>query len=238
MDSATSGRSCLIRRDARLDHGLGRFVGQLFANSQTLESRRVVFVGDVPYHPDDLGQLLPPTATSSFNELAAGTFPDVVVIGQQDCSECFLQDCMVAAHAGTRFLPQEGFLELVLFGLDWWSSEPFLLDNACNYYPGLAFVRSSSVGHLFTWPDSRADPVLVPTGSDERKRQQTLLNSLGYNTALHDEARWAILTRIIDRAEMPLEQVVNLIAWYCRNCRRQEGGENRYRRALSRWSMT
>src|SRR5262249_42700429 len=108
-------------------------------------------------------------------------------------------------------------------------------DRACDYYPGLEYVRSESQTHDFDWPTVDAVAVEVPTGSDGRDRGQTELKQLGYDTTKSRSRRWTILKRILDRSEMRLEEVAGTIAWYCHNCRRQYEGEYRYRRALREW---
>jgi len=194
----------------------------------------------VPYAPTDLTKLLLSATRRYVDELPAGVVPDLVVIGQQSVPDGLLDRCMDAALEETRFLPQEGFLDLILFGFDWWTPEwGHYLNHACTYYEGLAYVRDSASTRDFEWPTVDATPVREPHGADEKQRgEQTELNKLGYNVARdgpsrHD--RWQLLRTIIEGRQMTLQEVVGTIAWYCRERRKQHDGEIRFARAIGEW---
>jgi hypothetical protein len=198
---------------------------------------KVVFVGDWPFSQTELALLLPPTCEHSIGFVSKGWTPTHVVIGQQAGLEGRLDLCMQAADTSTRFVPQGGFLDELLFAHDWWTSEVEGLNEACEHYPGLAYVRSESTEFKFSWPSSQAEPVPEHRGDDGRVRmEKTPLRELGYNvTDLNANQRWALLQRIIDGRLLTLNEVVNTIASHCRTRRRQHGGETRYTQALVKW---
>jgi hypothetical protein len=147
---------------------------------------------------------------------------------------------MAAAHARTRFLPQEGFVDLILFGFDWWTDRLVgYLDHSCTYYPSLAYIRDNASANDFEWPTVEATPVAESRGPDEKHRaEQTELNRRGYNVAKDGpsrEGRWRLLCMIIDGRDMTLRDVVGTIASLCRARRRQYDGENKFARALQEW---
>jgi hypothetical protein len=209
-----------------------------FDISRRFENLTVVLVGESPYWKRDLEELLPPTVDLGFENLPVGMCPDYVVIGQADLSVAELDKCLEEAGDDTRFLPQEGFLDALLFGIDWWKDQAGLLNQACNYYPGLAYVRNRYEELNFPWPSVEATPVPQVRGADSKERaRETELHERGYNVGMGmtRAKRWSVLTRIIGAKEMSLRDVAGTIASHCRNRRRQAGGESKFGRALTEW---
>jgi hypothetical protein len=205
--------------DAEVGWWVGEVVSLLLSNGHAPRAMNVVFAGFYPRDPVDLVKLLHPSSSDYIGTLPCDqSAPDLVVVGQRDVDDSFLDECLVTAHAATRFLPQERYLDLVLFGIDWWGEacELGLLDNACSYYPGLNYVREKSAWYHFDWPSVRATPVAQAAGPDSRERGRTQFNKLGYNVkpARSREDRWALLKQIVDHNEMSLEDVARTIAWY------------------------
>ena len=60
------------------------------------------------------------------------------------------------ARSRAVFLPQEGFLDFVLFGYDWWAKQVQLLDRYLPNHGGLAFARSLAQPTTFRWPTTDA----------------------------------------------------------------------------------
>ncbi len=187
-----------------------------------------------------LGGILERGKDLHMDELPDDVAPDLIVLGQQNVRNELLDSCMAAAHARTRFLPQEGFVDFVLFGFDWWTdSLVSYLDHACSYYPGLAYIRENASANDFEWPTVERTPVVEPRGPDEKHRaEQTELNIRGYNVARDGpsrDERWRLLRTIIDGREMTLKDVAGTIASLCRARRRQYDGEQKFARALQEW---
>ena len=216
---------------------LARLTTRAFTQHQRFRGSRFVFVGDWPFNHAELADLLPPSCQHSIGFVSKGWTPTHVVIGQEGSLEGKLDLCMAAAGESTRFVPQEGFLDDLLFGHDWWTTEIDALNDTCDHYPGLAYVRTQSTEFTFSWPSVTAQPVSEPRGADERSRaDETLLFKLGYNVSgLDRNQRWVVLQRIVDKRLMPLVDVVGTIASHCRTRRRQHGGEMKYSQALSKW---
>jgi hypothetical protein len=216
---------------------LGNVTARAFDQHQRFGRSKVVFVGDWPYSQTELASLLPPTCEHSIGFVSKGWTPSYVVIGQESGLEGKLDLCMQAAGTSTCFVPQEGFLDELLFGHDWWTDEVEGLNDACENYPGLAYVRSQSAEFQFSWPSTRAEPVPEQRGDDGRLRlEETALFRLGYNVShLDRNQRWTLLQRILERRQLTLSEVASTIASHCRTRRKQHGGETRYALALGKW---
>ena len=200
-------------------------------NLPRFSSAVVVFAGEGPFCVSDLIRLLPRGARVSTNLLPKHLVPNFVVIGQQDWPERLLDRCMTRANETTQFLPQEGFIDLILFDWDWWNRNPAYLNSACTYYSGLRYVRRESLTVSgFQWP-STYGPVVV---KDEHE-SETLLHKLGYNVGegrMTRYERWEVLTTIIDERRISLKHAANLIAWLCKT-RRALARD--YSRAIGEW---
>jgi len=239
------GIAGLLMADSDSDsEQLARWIGAatlgLLDRARRFDGKSVVLAGQLPFARGDIAGLIPPAASVHVDELPDGLTPDYIVIGQDGARLPLLDQCIEAAAQDTRFLPQEGFLDEVLFGFDWWVSEVDQLNDACNYYTGLAYVRSQFEELGFEWPSSEANSVPEVIGPDDKTRmQETELYRRGYNVArgTNRARRWAVLRRIIEGSEMPLQEVVGTIASHCRARRRQHGGEEKYSRALGEWEF-
>ncbi len=208
--------------------------------ARRFDGKSVVLAGQLPFARGDMAGLMPPGTSVHVDELAGGLVPDYVVIGQDAASRGLLDQCIEVAAKHTRFLPQEGFVDEVLFGFDWWVTEVDQLNAACNYYTELAYVRSQFEELGFSWPSSEATSVPEVIGTDDKTRmKETELYRRGYNVARGTTRahRWAVLRRIIDGNEMVLQEVVGNIASHCRVRRRQHRGEEKYSRALGEWEF-
>lgn len=197
---------------------------------RTFSSATVVCVGEGPFCVSDLVRLLPRGAKVSVDLLPKHLIPDFVVIGQRDWRERLLNRCMARADENTRFLPQEGFIDLIMFGWDWWDRNPAYLNTACAYYPGLQYVRRESLAQTtFRWPST-----FGPAAVKDMPGSETLLHKLGYNVGvgMTRPKRWDVLTTIIDERRMSLEHVAKVIAWLCKSRRILPKD---YSRAIGEW---
>ncbi len=224
---------------AELSSWLGTATLRALDHARRFEGKSVVLAGQLPFAKGDMAGLMPPGASVHVDTWPDGLIPDYVVIGQVGASHGLLDQCIEAAARHTRFLPQEGFVDEVLFGFDWWENEVDQLNNSCNYYSELAYVRSQFEELGFDWPSSEATAVSEVVGADDKNREETELHQRGYNVA-HGTTRahrWAVLTRIIEGREMLLRDVAGTIASHCRARRRQHDGGETYRRALGEWEF-
>ncbi len=105
--------------------------------------QRIAFSGYGPFDLEDLARLLPVEVEWFEDQDLPENLPvDVIVLGQ----EGFIEDAIVATlrynKKPLRFLPQEGFVDEILFGHDWWNKAVDWLDTVAAYHPGLQYVRS------------------------------------------------------------------------------------------------
>ena len=63
----------------------------------------------------------------------------MIVIGREDFDEAALEDHVQLSDQGIVFLPQEGFLDLVLFGYNWWLEEIDELNSVLEYMKAFNF---------------------------------------------------------------------------------------------------
>jgi hypothetical protein len=154
------------------------------------------------------------------------------VIGQTDFSEDVITDVIDRDDEPPRFLPQEGFLDELLFGHDWWNIDVEWLNAVLEYHPGLQYVKSLET---FPWPGTDA-PEASRTGVSEAEFQsETPLHRLGYQiTGRSRSKRWEILkSKAVP--ELGLQEVAETIARHCRVRKRQVGGREKYANAIAEW---
>jgi len=93
----------------------------------------VLFTGDVPYEAHWLARLLPDDAKVRVDgEDPETTSFDVVVVGRTGFYYDRMRRVLASRKEPCRFLPQEGFLDELLFGRDWWNKETRLLRASAN----------------------------------------------------------------------------------------------------------
>lgn len=146
------------------------------------DSRRVLITGSFPINSEDLVTLIPvawePCVVDEgqpadfIGEIA------LAIIGQEDFSrDALLQ--LIGSGQGTRFLPQEAFVDQLLFGHDWWTTPPKWLDAVASYHDGLAFVAENRGG---LGPQVRQGS--PSTGElANRLNARSFLRELGYSVA-------------------------------------------------------
>ena len=196
--------------------------------------KHIVFTGSEPYEVEDLFHLLP--LHCAWVDPANIRPADILVIGFDGFSEDVISRCL--EHSSElAILPQEGFIDLVMFGYDWWHDFPQSLNRVLEFHPGLQYAKSRE---MFVWPSTEQKETRNPGVARDGFRDETPLHRMGYRITdgrggYHSAAyRWDMLkSKAVPR--LGLKEVANTIAQLCRARRSQSGGENRYKRALREW---
>lgn len=106
----------------------------------------VLFVGHEPFDAWELASLLPEEVESYEQEDAPGGFdPGLVVLGRGGYTKDSLRSVLGELEGSTRIVPQEGFLDELLFGHDWWGEESDSLRRMTDQHGGLQIARSVGV---------------------------------------------------------------------------------------------
>jgi hypothetical protein len=198
----------------------------------------ILFTGETPYLSSDLMRLLP-TQVECYEDFVVPEFvPEgvrfsIVVIGRGGFSEEDI-DYVLATSGDSPpiFLPQEGFLDRLLFGHDWWHDYPDLLNEALESHPSLRYAKSLST---FPWPTTEAEESSGAGESEAEFRADTRLHKQGYRiTGLSRADRWEVLkTKAVPN--LGLEEVATTIARHCRTRKRQVGGRQKFSHAITEW---
>ena len=214
-----------------------RLAALVAPNALVMSGKTVQFIGDGPFEVGDLEGLLPSDATVVID----GTVdePDIVVLGTHNFDEDEISAAVDARHDETSFLPQDGFLDLVLFGYDWWANHVNLLNRSVDSHPGMSYLNSLQSLHSFKWPGTDAPESTETTGATDSAgdfNTETPLHRLGYNVSkpTSRSARWLILSGVAVPT-LGLEEVAQTIANHIRLRKTQVGGAERYRRAIGEW---
>ena len=196
--------------------------------------QEILFTGDEPFSAEELSSLLPRRAYSYMDDDVPEDVPfDLVVVGQSDFSKEAITDALARDGEPPRFLPQEGFLDALLFGHDWWGTDVEWLNAVLLYHPGLQYVQSLET---FPWPGTEAAESEGSSEGELELREQSRLKELGYDTTKSRSVRWSVLTtKAIP--ELGLPKVAGMIAWFCRLKKRQRGGAQRFARAIGEWEL-
>lgn len=199
----------------------------------SLRDDKILFTGSDPFNAEELSGLLPKDV-EYYEDYEAPEDADfsLVVVGQTGYSEDLLRAIVERSTSAPTFLPQEGFLDELLFGHDWWGTDIAWLEATLRYHPGLQYVKSLEG---FAWPSTDAEETVDSVKSVSPELQaRSRLNELGYKTGEKRSVRWRILT---EKAvpEMGLQKVAGMIAWFCRSRKQQQGGREKYARAIGEW---
>ena len=156
--------------------------------------------------------------------------PDFVVIGVEEFDEKLISKAVDMRGDETSFIPQDGFLDLVLFGYNWWTDEIELLKKSKDSHPGMHYLHSLA-SSSFLWPSTTAPESDQSVVSDGDFQQQSDLFKRGYQITGKSRAqRWLVLTREVPN--LGLRDVVETIANHIRLRKTQVGGEENYRYAI------
>jgi hypothetical protein len=105
--------------------------------------RRTLFVGHSPFHPEELGGLLPEQAEWHEQGYAPRGFsPDILVLGRDGFEKGEIKAALQIAIRAPKVVPQEGFVDELLFGHDWWDEETASLGALVKHHRGLQSARS------------------------------------------------------------------------------------------------
>jgi hypothetical protein len=109
--------------------------------------RRVLFVGHEPFDAEELGGLLPDGADWYEQQYAPKDFaPDIVVLGRT-FPKSLVKSVLADIEGYPKVIPQEGFLDELLFGHDWWSGKLESLREMTNGHPGLQSAKAVGALH-------------------------------------------------------------------------------------------
>lgn len=194
----------------------------------------ILFTGEDPFSSEELAALLPDQVECYDDyEVPDGVRFSIVVVGQTEFSEEKIQHVLATSgDTPPAFLPQEGFLDQLLFGHRWWDTDVEWLNKVLAYHPGLQYVKSLVT---FSWPGTEAQESSDVGVSEAEYQPATQLYEVGYKiTGLSRSERWRILK---DKAvpALGLEEVAGTIASHCRTRKRQRGGRERYAHAIAEW---
>jgi hypothetical protein len=197
------------------------------------QARAVAFVGEHPYSIAELVASAP--APGLVVDVTSPTFIDTVIIGW-DCDD-IEQPIAKLGQAGRppRFIPQEGWIALILFGRDWWLDAPEAIARFVDEGHPLGKIEEAWLPP-FPWPGTEADePSRRGDGRGLGAREISDLRELGYQiTGLSRSQRWQVLTDVAV-PRLGLQRVAEEIASFVRLRRLQDGGSVRYAYAIGEW---
>lgn len=231
---------------ARLDY-LAKVGKRLLPKAFLLNHQGVLFTGDGPYEAHQLARLLPDEARALVDgEAPEDTSSHVVVVGRRNYHGDRMRRAIHRAHGPPRFVPQEGFIDELLFGRNWWREEVELLNATLAHHPGLRHAKELLDGAArryarpdarFRWPSTepQVSKNSVPRDVDVGYRERSPLFVLGYRiTDMSRDERWEVLTSDA-LSELGLREVAEIIARLCRERKRQDNGRERYAYAIAEW---
>jgi hypothetical protein len=212
-----------------------RLASLVAPNALKLSGKTVQFIGWSPFLIEEgLKVLLPSDVKVVIDEPVDR--PDFVVIGVEEFDEKLISKAVDMRGDETSFIPQDGFLDLVLFGYNWWTDEIEYLNKSKDSHPGMRYLHSLA-SSSFRWPSTTAPESDQQGESEGDYQQETELHALGYKTTdLSAAKRWQVLTKkAVPR--LGLQEVVGTIASHIRRSKRQKGGAYKYRKAISKWEL-
>jgi hypothetical protein len=193
------------------------------------EERTVLFVDDGPFSSTDLRTSLQ-SPELDMTERRHG-FVDTVVLGTDAVVDGSVLALIQQSPRPARFLPQEGWIELLLFGRDWWLDATDRLNEALESHRPLSLIRAA-------WPSGFQWPGVESGGTgtgDVDFEPISALRRLGYQiSGQTDRQRWNVL---VERAvpTLGLRAVAEHIALLVKLRKLQGHGQVRYARAISAW---
>ena len=105
--------------------------------------RKLLFVGHGPFDPEDIAALLPESADWQEHGAAPeGFVPDVIVLGRDGFEKGAVKAALDSARGSPKLVPQEGLLDELLFGHDWWKEKTQDLEAMVNTHRGLQSARA------------------------------------------------------------------------------------------------
>ena len=148
---------------------------------------------------------------------------DLLVLGARECDLVLVMEAITRGHERTIVLPQDGFLDLVLFEQNWWAERPVTgrisrLEQAVQQQDGLRiakFVIGQWKELTFKWPETEDVPGEDESPWSSRLNEVSALKERGYQIADRTEdQRWSALERC--ERELGLQRVAYFIAFLIR----------------------
>jgi hypothetical protein len=217
------------------------------------QGNKICFTGAGPFINSDLMSLLPDHVNA--HDLGEHPLEDddddhtdysdirFFILGQSEYDEDEIKAYVRYAEDRAAFLPQEGFLDLILFGYDWWHGETIEdedsedlieeLNAVLEYHAGLQYVKSLEDDLDWEWPSTYAEPS-NGNGTDEGEYiEVTDTRKAGYEhwsrgKRLSDRRRRARLRPIVNQyvlqlgRVLPLQEIAETIAGLCKRLKRQD----------------
>lgn len=126
--------------------------------------RRILFVGYAPFHPEELGGLLPEEVRwYEHGDAPEGFAPDILILGRDGFEKGAIKAALQGAKGSPKVIPQEGFLDELLFGHDWWGGEVGSLEAMAKHHRGLQSAKA--IGALapagITQPEPKKKAVIT-----------------------------------------------------------------------------
>lgn len=123
--------------------GIGRMI---VPRAFRFAGQELLFVGHLPFHPEELGSLLPEeTAWYEHSYMPEQREPNLVVLGRAGYEQKQLHSLLKDLEGPLKVLPQEGFVDELLFGHDWWGEEAGSLRSMVDQHRGLQGARSAGL---------------------------------------------------------------------------------------------
>lgn len=139
---------------------------------------KVLFVGYAPFDSEELGSLLPGEVEwHEYGDSPEEFVPDMVVLGREGFEKGAVKSVLTDLDTPPKVVPQEGFLDELLFGHDWWDDEVESLRTMADYHRGLQSARSLGALALvgIEQPQSKKKSAIEQHTS--RARQNTVQSS-------------------------------------------------------------
>lgn len=156
------------------------------------EAYTFCFTGVGPHDPSELKRLIPDFTKFIVTDSDTLTYPDrpqvsntCYVIGSDFYNETEIEHYVRSYGHLVKILPQEGFIDLVLFGNDWWLDQTDKLNDCLEHHPGLQYAKSLAGTQIydFKWPSVKPftfDLLSEPTQEDVKYKPDSCLSRHGY----------------------------------------------------------
>lgn len=194
------------------------------------DARSVAFVGDGPHHAEDLAAAVP--IGELIRDPDSDDFIDTIVLGRSAVPSANVRGRTSQTPRPSRYLPQEGWIELVLFGRDWWD-DPQRLNDAVAGHDPLAEVKRLWPRVDFVWPGTSVTGDGPPMESDYH--EVGFLRISGYQiTGMDHRERMEVLRRVTI-PQHGLRRVAEAIANFARLAKLRVKGDWSY--AIGQWEL-
>ena len=221
---------------------LMNLVGRIDELPADVEDALFIFTGEGPYKSEDLCKRLRDEQSYNLNSeeppdwpfLDAGENPAYMIIGKENYDEEEIVNFALKFGSNSVFLPQEGYLDLILFGHNWWTEKPESLNEGLDHHRGLKYAKSLSAtqAYDFKWPSTFVSPSFqLPESINTSVEydEDSCLSRNGYKhwpngRELPDHELVAALHKAIDAEG--LEEVVYTMAGFLKRYRRQQKNHN------------